>query len=225
MSRKPTTEEPRQADLEATLDRLQAAAARHAATHPEPEPVVPDPKAEELRRAQEWARFVPSRFASAGLRDFKDRRGVHGPLVSWLDDGYPSGRNLVLFGATGVGKTHAALAAARNVYVRHAVVAEFVPVVELYDRLRPGGSESALVDACRVPLLILDDLGAEKVTDWTAERLYLIVNRRWLDVLPTIATSNLPPEELADAIGGRTYSRLVDHAETVALGGEDRRRT
>ena len=86
----------------------------------------------------------------------------------------------------------------------------------------------------RVPLLVLDDLGFDRPIDWTLkERLYIVVNQRWLDQLPTVATSNLVVERaqgpraqgpLVDFIGARTYSRLVHEAVVIQMAGRDLRR-
>ena len=76
-------------------------------------------------------------------------------------------------------------------------------------------------------LLIIDDLGAERGNEWTGERLYLIVNRRWLDGLPTIVTTNLTlgaTGELLAQIGERTYSRLAHGAVAIKMTGKDLRR-
>lgn len=72
-------------------------------------------------------------------------------------------------------------------------------------------------------LLFLDDVGSEKISDWVAETFYMIVNRRYTEMLPTIITSNLPIPALAERIGDRTASRIVEMCEIVELVGPDRR--
>ncbi len=75
----------------------------------------------------------------------------------------------------------------------------------------------------RVPMLALDDLGAEKLTEWVAEQLYEIINWRYVKKRPTIITSNYAPEELLDK---RLASRIADVALTrvVDCGEGDVRR-
>lgn len=170
-----------------------------------------------LRR---WHASVPQRFHQADLADFATEAWL--PAVAdWANA--PQGRNLVVFGPVGTGKTHLACAAVRPAVWRALDVA-FVPVVELLDQLRPGGPEGALDVLADADRLVLDDLGSEKPTDWTAERLYALVNRRWSDAAPLVATTNLQPEQLQAHLGERTYSRLVGGAVAVRLGGQDRRR-
>lgn len=172
------------------------------------------------RRAY-WARIVPSKFAFAELSDLSARaQGLVGPWAA-----HPTGTNLVVIGPVGVGKTHAGLAAAR-VRALAGDEVRFLPIVELLDELRPGGPELALARLSEVDLLMIDDLGTERRTDWTDERLGALINRRWLEERPTIATSNLEPDDLRAAIGERSYSRLTGSGSiTVRLTGKDRRKS
>ena len=61
---------------------------------------------------------------------------------------------------------------------------------------------------CEVDLLHLDDLGAEKRTEWVLEQLYSIVNERWQNERSIVVTTNLGLDELRDQIGLRTVSRI-----------------
>ena len=72
-------------------------------------------------------------------------------------------------------------------------------------------------------LLILDDLGSEKLTEWVQETFYMIINKRYEEMLPMIFTSNLKISELAGRIGERIVSRIIESCEVVELKGEDRR--
>lgn len=172
-------------------------------------------------RQQRWHATIPGRFAWAQLDDFTGE--VADELRSWSRD--PAGRNLVLLGAVGTGKTHAAIAAVRAAHDAGLDVA-FWPLVELLDALRPGSDAGTFADLADVDRLIVDDLGSERATDWTDERVYALINRRWLEQLPTVATTNLEPEQLREALGPRVYSRLVGNdAVVLRLSGPDRRRT
>lgn len=193
----------------------------------------------------EWPRESAERFAYEDVERrerlrskvmptrFHDARAEHldGPVADavaeWRDEPW---RNLVLLGAVGVGKTYAAAAATR-LAVMDGWYAAFWPVVDLLDALRPGteGEGASVLEGCKeVQLLVLDDLGAERPTDWTAERMYSLVNDRWLNERPIIVTSNLSASggrgPFVDAVGPRMYSRLVDGAVIAQAAGEDRRR-
>ena len=58
-------------------------------------------------------------------------------------------------------------------------------------------------------LLLLDDLGAERANEWVRERIFVIVNHRYREELPTILTSNTGPKDLAAQLGERTASRII----------------
>lgn len=231
----PIAESLREATL-AAAERLGHDDVRHRATAAALEPDDYDDEQfaqaramglQEVRQAI-WQRIIPARFQWATVEDFTDQ--VLSELTGWARE--PAGRNLLLLGPVGVGKSHAAVAAARMQFDRGAEV-RFLPVVELLDMLRPGGPDGALYELADIELLVLDDLGSERPTDWTAERLYSLVNRRWLEERPTIATSNLSAvcsdgqaiSDLEAALGPRVFSRLVGNGSVaIGLSGPDRRR-
>lgn len=78
-----------------------------------------------------------------------------------------------------------------------------------------------MVKKCK--LLIIDDIGAEKVTEWVRERLVSIINTRVSGGLSTIYTSNLSPEALIYKFEKRVGSRVIGGVEAVKISGSDRR--
>jgi DNA replication protein DnaC len=104
----------------------------------------------------------------------------------------------------------------------------FVGTTELLDDIRAsfdGGGRDLFERAQWAPLLCLDDLGAEAVTDWVRDRLYVLLNDRWNGNLPLVVTTNHTAKTLAERIGDHLLSRiagLCDHR--VEAIGEDRRR-
>lgn len=175
-------------------------------------------------RCEAWHRMCPAKFQGAELGWTREEHGddVHRVLTRWRDD--PNHRNLVLLGPVGTGKTGSGLALLRPGWIEHGREVAFWPVVDLLRGLRPDGGVD-LDRLMRVDVLFLDDLGAERPTEWTAEQLYALVNRRWLEERPTVVSSNLEPGALAEAVGERMFSRLVgDGATVVRLAGKDRRR-
>jgi DNA replication protein DnaC len=98
---------------------------------------------------------------------------------------------------------------------------------DLYADLRPRpgvDSERELAAFARCPLLLLDDLGAAKASEWVEEVTYRLVNRRYNHLLPTLITTNLPISDLRDHLGDRVTSRLAQMTDRVAFEPVDRRR-
>lgn len=188
--------------------------------------VVEDPELAAARlagiaeaRDQAWRRIVPQRFHGVTVDDVEPH--ARAQLDEWA--ARPAGRNLVIHGPVGSGKSSAALLACRHAHDAGLDVA-FWPVAELLDALRPSAPEPVdLGELAALDRLILDDVGAERPTDWTAERFGIVVNRRWMEEAPTVATTNLEGRTLRDRLGERTYSRLCRGAVIVRLSGRDRR--
>ena len=94
---------------------------------------------------------------------------------------------------------------------------------KLFDELRSEARDT-FYRIQETPILMLDDLGAERPTEWVLERLNILVDTRWREQRPILVTTNLEPGELWEQLGERAYSRLADGALAVAFGGGDRRR-
>jgi DNA replication protein DnaC len=168
-----------------------------------------------------WAQLIPPRFQGAKLGEFSPK--MVDQITGWQEIS-GEGKNLVIFGPVGVGKSRAACAAVRKACAAGPIL--FRPSGEMLNDLRPGGAPGAFDALASVPMLIVDDLGVEKVTDWTTEQIDLLINRRWLDEKPTVITTNLEPADLSAHVGERAYSRLVgEGAVVLRLTGADRRRS
>ncbi len=106
----------------------------------------------------------------------------------------------------------------------------FLSVPELMLRLREsfrdgaGSSEGAVIDACAgCDLLVLDDLGVEKPSEFAVQSLYLVVDRRYSEMRRTVITSNFSIGEIAERVGDRIASRIAGMCKVIELQGEDRR--
>lgn len=93
-----------------------------------------------------------------------------------------------------------------------------------YDKQDPN-FEEVLIMLKECKLLIIDDVGAEKFTEWVRERLVSIINTRVSNGLSTIYTSNLSPEELPQELEERVASRILGYSTVVEITGADRRRS
>lgn len=118
---------------------------------------------------------------------------------------------LLLMGRYGCGKTHLAAAIA-NAAIEANVATLFLTVPDLLDWLRfaYGGSDMSFEDRFEeireIPLLILDDFGTQNATAWAQEKIFQIVNHRYVNQLPTVITSNI----MIDDFEGRIRSRVQD---------------
>ena len=182
-------------------------------------------------------RFTPPRF----------RAPVELPAVitAWAGNGKKA-EGLYITGQVGTGKTHAAWAALAawcqvtrtrphgeepasvdwgGPHSRIAPNIIFARLTDLLDDLRPGDAAVRTIRDCqKAALLVIDDIGAEKPSEWTQERVYSVIDHRYAHCLPLIVTSNLPPSKLADQIGDRAASRLAEMCSVVAMTGTDRRK-
>lgn len=177
---------------------------------------IPPRYADAVVTVQEISAWVRALVGAAVLT----RRG---PAVS-----LSTGPSLLLLGPTGVGKTREAYGVVRAM-AETGVVCRWVATTaaDAYARMRPRSGVDAEDEMRRLThaqLLLLDDLGAAKTTEWTEEITYRIVNHRYEHELPTLITSNVPPAELAKILGHRVASRLGEMAHRVVLKGPDRRR-
>lgn len=176
----------------------------------------------QARNDRRWHRSVPQRFHRAELTDFDVHAPWFDPALMWACRS-DMRRNVVIVGPVGTGKTHLAAAMCRPANDMGLDV-RLVSIVRLLDELRPGGPDGALDDLLALDRLIVDDVGREKPTDWTAERFDMLVDERWAEDLPTIFTSNMEPKVLAEHVGERCYSRMAGGALGIQLTGTDRRR-
>jgi DNA replication protein DnaC len=149
--------------------------------------------------------------------------------VREIEQNLDSGRGLWISGDVGTGKTTLAMLVSKAAVDAGRSVAIY-SLPRLLNLLRESmSSEEGMLDfmdrLTAVDLLHLDDLGAENQTDWVLEQLYSIVNARYEAERAIVATSNLMPEELAERLGARTVSRLVEICgDLIPLFGEDKRR-
>jgi DNA replication protein DnaC len=138
-------------------------------------------------------------------------------------------RGMYIHGPVGTGKTHIAYALKKH-WDEKGGKSIFWNTTELLRSIK-NDFDKKLYDRDREEerimgsrgLLFLDDIGSEKITDFVAETFYLIINHRYQENLPIIFTSNLPIADLADRVGDRTASRIVEMCDVIELVGEDRR--
>lgn len=215
--------EPERTDWQAVVqgiaDRSRPARQKAARERTERQRRIEHLRAE--RRAQHTLAQLAERFDR-----YVGAQVDHPDVARWVRAALGGSRDsLILLGNVGTGKTWQAVAAYRAVIAGCRCDGIAVPVPGLLDSLRPGREPLARAEDCeRIRLLLLDDLAAERASDWTGEVLYRLIDARWARNLPTIITTNATPADVRERLGDRVASRLGGMGRSVVMTGADRRR-
>ena len=147
-------------------------------------------------------------------------------------DGFPefreTGKGLLLYGRNGTGKTFysACIANALIDAGRKVLVTDFVRLSNRISGMFEGKQE--YIDSLsQYSLLVLDDLGAERQSEFMQEQVFGIVNARYCSGLPFIVTTNLTIEEISkpqDSGRARIYNRILERCYPIEVNGIDRRK-
>ena len=190
----------------------------------------------ERHRARSLSAVIPRKYRNASF-DRSPVTDMPGPqvqvvkrFVREIGENLQSGRGLWFYGSVGTGKTTLAMIVSQAALdAGHSVAIYSLP--RLLAEIRAtfeSDSEGSYVDfldrLAAVDLLHVDDVGAERTSDWVLEQLYAIVNARYEDERSVIITTNLERDELVEQIKERTVSRLEEMCTLVPLYGEDARR-
>ncbi len=139
---------------------------------------------------------------------------------------FPTGENLLLVGATGLGKTHISIAIANEVIDKGYGVfyssAEYLITKLQKEKFGKTNDDTSYNDAAiECDLLILDDLGTEFNTQFSKSIIYDIVNTRILTKKPTIINTNLSMHEIKEMYTSRIASRFIGEYTTLLFDGAD----
>ncbi len=182
---------------------------------------------------------IPRGYAHCELGNFEPNtdslREAARRAAAFLEAFPVPAKGLLFHGRHGVGKTHLAVAILKDAIRLKGARGYFYETRELLKLVRDtyAGGEATEMEVLRpvldADLLVLDDLGAEKTSEWVQETLGLVVNTRYAERRPTIFTTNLADTASDDVnslvvrIGARTRSRLFEMCEWVEMDGYDTR--
>jgi len=150
------------------------------------------------------------------------------------------GQGLYIYGHRGTGKTMlSAIVANERIKQGKPVLFSSVPdlLADIRASFKNNNTDEVLLSVKTADFLILDDLGAEKMTEWVAEQLFSIINYRYNEKLPMIITSNYDPKQIIGRMtivdrygniidsmeGQRIMSRIYGMCIRIFVGGEDYR--
>jgi DNA replication protein DnaC len=189
----------------------------------------------ERRRARSLSAVIPRKYRGVSFERAPVTE-LPGPQVLMvrhfvrdIDPNLDAGRGLWFEGDIGTGKTtlamlvsRAALDAGRSVAI-YSLPRLLAEIRATFEDDTEGSYVDFLDRLAAVDLLHVDDVGAERSSEWVLEQLYAIVNARYEDERSMVITTNLEQERLEEQIGRRTVSRLREMCEPVPLYGEDAR--
>lgn len=186
----------------------------------------------EEERQKRHARFVerqmqaariPRRFADKSFANYEDKgdgqRQAFDACSGYADDfsdHLKAGRCMLMLGKVGTGKTHLAVAIVQWLIRESGFAAVYRTVGGVMDEIRATydgqGSEAEIMKTLvGADLLVLDEVGATKATEFELATLFRLINGRYEQNLPTLIVSNLGPQELPAALGERCVDRLREN--------------
>lgn len=139
---------------------------------------------------------------------------------------------LLLYGNVGSGKTYLACSIANEIITKYSYTVKVRNFAQILNDLQKGGynlDRNEYIDSItNATLLILDDFGIERNTEYALEQIYNVINARYLKARPTIITTNLNYKDIEkeqdDIMLGRIYSRIIEMCLPLRVVGVDRRK-
>jgi len=172
-----------------------------------------------MKKSRLGKRFYDSTFAN--FKVTKDNKQVFERMKEYAKTFGSESDSILLHSHPGTGKTDITACVVNEIIKnRHTAIFVVVPALlaqirETYNKKNKDEEteERIMAGLLECELLVLDDLGAEShrgEDDWASEKLFSIINHRYLDYKPILFTSNLSPNDLHDKLSARTFSRICE---------------
>ena len=184
-------------------------------------------KAEKAKKLREESN-LGIRFARRTFESFDKSRdeNAYQKCFDYADHYAETERNsLLIVGGYGSGKTHLAASIA-NKLMDNGIPVLFDTFSGHLTKLKTefnGGKSVHLEQMKNVDMLILDDIGKEKISEWSQSIMFDVINFRYEHLLPIILTTNLKNDSLKEYLGGAVWSRLCEMCSGVMTRGKDYR--
>jgi len=177
-------------------------------------------------------RFYDKTFNSFDKSQNEEAYNICFGYVKSIKDNLEGGKGLFLYGTVGSGKTHLLAAIIDYMARLHKRWLEtkdiiFVNTINLLSEIKfsfdSNTTEKVIKPYENCKLLFLDDLGIGKITDWTIEILYKIINMRYEKMLSTVVATNMTLPEIKGKLDERLFSRIFEMCKGIKLSGKDYR--
>lgn len=212
----------------------------------------PDCRAQEQLRQLLKRAAIPPRYFDRGFKEYdllsRHQEKAHLRASRYVEEFPNVPRGLLFAGTCGVGKTHLSVAILKTLIQEKMVAGTFVDEAELLRRLQysygPGSPETereVMLPLSEIDLLVWDDLGTGRPTEWVRETIRTVINHRYTYKKHTILSTNWPlqpktrsssrsdqlntaiKDTLEERIGRRLFSRIMEMCEVVQIEGPDYR--
>lgn len=181
---------------------------------------------------------IPARYSDKTLERYEAFNSSQGTIKSHLsryqDAFSPNAKGVLLYGSTGVGKTHLVVSTMRYLALEKGFSVRFVDFFALLQQVKAtftnGGSEDAIIAGLdRADLLVIDELGKGRATEWEKTVVDSLIARRYNSGKTLFITTNYDVKDgraggLPERVGMRVMSRLYEMCEFFSIDGDDYRK-